>query len=234
MQTKKYKMLILILILVMLLSGMLMFQFLGGNYAVMGKKLSSWNGEYTIGVPRNWDSCEPSTSSGLIAAKTSRDDMFMMLTLDGYDYGPDVTLDSYISSYISYVGGNSDQQSETKMVTIPETITVDGMDGYYYEYTAPVHGMQVHVFCFATDTPDGFLAIQVASNEAMADENRKMAKGIISSLRVHKEEPAPAADAEQAAPSADAADAGGEAEAGEAAEETDAAPENGETAEDQE
>lgn len=213
MEKKKYTMLILILLLVLVLFGMLMTQFLGGNYAVMGRKLSSWNGKYTIGVPRNWEACDAPTSSALISAKTSRDDMYLLVSLDSYDYGEDMTLDLYVSNYLSYVAGNSDEVSETKMLTLPEMMNVGGISGYYYEYIAPSKGMQVHMFCFAADTSDGYLAVQVACNESAAEENRNTAKAIISALRVHQEEPpAPAAEAEPADDGAADSDTGGEGE----------------------
>ncbi|MBR2778830.1 MAG: hypothetical protein IKD85_01465 [Firmicutes bacterium] len=220
MLKKKYTMIILILLLVLVLFGLLMTQLLAGNYAVMGRKLSSWNGEYTIGVPRNWDSCDAPNSTTLISAKTSRDDMYLLVSLDSYDYGPDMTLDSYISNYLVYVAGNSDQADETKLITLPEVISVDGISGYYYEYTAISDGIPLHMFCYAAQTDAGYLSVQVASNEAEAEENRNIAENIIASLRVHREnvQPQAAADA--------GGDAGEPAEAdSEAAEAADAAAE---------
>lgn len=205
MEKKKYAMIIVILLLVLALSGMLMAQFLSGNYAVTGKKLSSWNGEYTIGVPRNWDAVDASASTALIAAQTSREDMYLLVSLDAYDYGPDMTLDIYINNYLNYVAGNSDEVSETKMLTLPETVSVDGLSGYYYEYTAPSDGIQVYLFCFAADTPDGYLSIQIACDESDADGYRETAKNIIASLRLHKEDAADSAagTAETAEPADD-------------------------------
>lgn len=205
MLKKKYTMIILILLLLLALSSMLMFQFLDGNYAVMGKQLASWNNIYTIGVPRSWDECDPASTNGLVAAQTDDAEMYAMLSLDTYNYGPDATLDSFVSGYMSSLGLHSDDPAGSTMVTLEEHKIAGSINGYYYEYTAVSHGIPVRMFCYATQVEEGFLTIDVAAGEAVADEKRETAKAIIDSLRIHKDTAqqaaaAPSAESEAEAP----------------------------------
>lgn len=208
MLRKKYTMMILILLLLLALSTLLMFQFLDGNYAVMGKKLSSWNNIYTIGVPRSWDECEPASSNGLVAAQTDDAEMFAMMSLDTYDYGPDVTLDSFVNGYMNTLGMHADAGSEAEMVTLEEHRIANRIDGYYYEFNAVSHGIPVHLFSYVTRVDEGFLTIDVAVNNSVSDEKRETAKSIINSLRINREnasQPEPVSVEEGADTAAEAA-----------------------------
>lgn len=207
-QLKKYLMMIAILFLMLVVGTLGLLQSSTSSYAVFGKTITLANGLYNISIPRGWEKNDSVSSNGLMAAQTKDANAYLNLSLDQYEYGPEITLDNFVTGYMNCMALKSDDPALAQMVTIPEYFTVDGMTGYYYEFSTVADGIKIHMFCYVVRLDEGFLTLDVAVREDMTSQYAQTAKNIIRTLKFNAEQSARnAGNGTEAAPPAEQAPA---------------------------
>lgn len=204
-----------------------MINFADGNYNVIGKEMTSWDGTYSIAVPHGWKKCDRASANALISAERADSGMYTQMTLDTYDYagtyGVLPTVDQYITNYIAYISGNSDDGAQTKMISAPVEMELEGVKGQYYEFSVLSDNITVCFYCFAGHVDAGFITIDTMVKDIDQAQGKDIANSILKSFRINtpeeevpeeglssEETPAGEAPAEGEAPVEDDASAKGQ------------------------
>ena len=177
------KFLIIILLFVIIgTAGIIGYNLLKDRVTLSAKTLTSDDNKYSMEVPSSWDSAERPSEICLLAAENRNHSMYAALSVNTY-VADGVTIEDYISAYISDIASNSDDPSQQTTVSEPQQATFGENTGYYFELATKSGGMAVTTKNFVIATMDGYLHIDVVLPENADADDQKTAENIIASVR---------------------------------------------------
>ena len=113
------KFLIIILLLVIIgAAGIIGYRLLDDKIPVSGKTLTSDDNKYSMEVPSSWNTADRPSSICVLAAENRNSSMYAALSINSY-VTDGVTIDDYISAYISDIASNSDDPQQQKITSAP-------------------------------------------------------------------------------------------------------------------
>ena len=177
------KFLIIILLLVIIgAAGIIGYRLLDDKIPVSGKTLTSDDNKYSMEVPSSWNTADRPSSICVLAAENRNSSMYAALSINSY-VTDGVTIDDYISAYISDIASNSDDPQQQKITSAPQQATFGDNTGYYFELLTEAGGIAVCTRNFVFATADGYLHIDVVLPENADADAQKTAENIIASVK---------------------------------------------------